>query len=180
MLIHLSATVFTLNVATVITFVTLPDALQLLLQRTTQVLAVVMISHMFLNLKGSKHHGSKGVENRSAPLGCRTEFPEAYDTSVSHETRVTRPKHMSSLVGTLGNELIHSSVSDHWNFDEKVSKDYDSLFHCPNWLHTYSPFIYWNFNHHDHAPKQERIETNLLPIFQGLREIPACYRVHPQ
>lgn len=128
MLIHFSATVFTLNVATVVTFATLPDALQLLLQRITQVLTVVMISHMFLNLKGSHHRGSKEAESRSAPSGCRTERPGACETALSYETRATRPKHMSSLVGTLGNELIHTSVSDHWNFDEKGSKDYAGLF----------------------------------------------------
>src|SRR5882757_9732880 len=114
---YFSATVFTLNVATVITFVTLPFALQLLLQRTTQVLTVVMISHMFLNLKGSNRRGSMEAESRSTLSGCRTERPEAYETAVSHETRATRPKHMSTLVGNLGNELIHSSVLGNWNFD---------------------------------------------------------------
>lgn len=128
MLIHFSATVFTLNVATVVTFATLPDALQLLLQRLTQVLAVVMISHMFLNLKGSNHRDSMEAESCGALSGCRTECPGANESAIPHETRAKRPKHMSSLVGTLGNELIHTSVSDHWNVDEKVSKDYASLF----------------------------------------------------
>ena len=111
-----------------ITFVTLPFALQLLLQRTTQVLTVVMISHMFLNLKGSDRRSSKDAESRSTPSGSCTERPEAYETTVSHETRTIRPKHMSTLVGNLGNELIHSSVLGNWIFDEKVSKDYAGLF----------------------------------------------------
>jgi len=95
----------------------------------TQVLTVVMISHMFLNLKGSHRRGSKEAESRGAPSDCRTERSKAYETSVSHETRATRPKHMSTLVGNLGNELIHASVLDDWNFDEKVSKDYAGLFY---------------------------------------------------
>lgn len=128
MLTHFSAMVFTLNVATVVTFATLPPALQLLLLRITQVLTVVMISHMFLNLKGSTHRGSKEAESRSAPSCYRTEPPEAHQTSVSYETQSTRPKHMSALVGNLGNELVNTSELEAWVFDEKVSKNYASLF----------------------------------------------------
>lgn len=120
--------VFTLNVATVVTFATLPPALQLLLLRITQVLTVVMISHMFLNLKGSTHRGSKEAESGSVPSRYHTEPPEAYQTSVSCETRSSRPKHMSTMVGNLGNELFHTSESEACVFDEKVSKNYASLF----------------------------------------------------
>jgi len=123
MLIHYAATVFTLNAATLLTFATLPAALQLLLQRITQVLSVVMISHMFLNLKGSTRRGSKEDESRSASSGCRTKRPEAYGTVVSLETRGMGPKYMSSFVGNLGNELIHTSILDKWIPDEKVSKN---------------------------------------------------------
>jgi hypothetical protein len=107
----------------VVTFATLPPALQLLLQRTSQVLAVVMVSHMFLALKGSNRHGSEEAESRSAPLGCRTERPKANQTSVSYETRGTIPKHVSSLVGNLGNELVHTYELNGWMFYEKVSKN---------------------------------------------------------
>jgi hypothetical protein len=179
MLIHFSVTVFTLNVATVVTFATLPPALELLLQRITQVLSVVMISHMFLNLKGSNRRRSKEAESHSTRSGYHTKRSEVYETVVSLDTRVTRPKLMSSLVGNLGNELIHTSILDKWVLDENVSKSYAKLFSLSFLIASHSPPITSNFSH-DHAPKQERMETNLLPINRGIRKIPVCYRVHLQ
>jgi hypothetical protein len=46
-----AAIVFGLHISMVITFVTVECAAQLVFQRMTQVLTVVMISHMFLNLR---------------------------------------------------------------------------------------------------------------------------------
>ena len=63
MMTPFSAMVFSLNVATVVTFATLPCALQLL-QRPTQVLTVIMVSHMFLNLKARDNHVLRDAESR--------------------------------------------------------------------------------------------------------------------
>lgn len=128
-MIRFSATVLILNVATVVTFATLPSALQLLLQRITQVLSVVMISHMFLSLKGSNCRRSNEAESRSPLSSCRMVRPEAHQTPISHETRGTVPKHMSNLVGNLGNELVHTSELNDWIFYEKVGKNRASLFY---------------------------------------------------
>lgn len=108
MLTPFSATVFTLNVATVVTFATLPCALQLLLQRLAQVMTVVMISHMFLNLKGRERQDSRSsfYTKRSDPVGA----------VISFGNRVTGRKEMSStLVGNLGNDLMHLSILGHWS-----------------------------------------------------------------
>ena len=47
----IAAIVFALNISMVVTFVTVECATQLIFQRMSQVLTVVMISHMFLNLR---------------------------------------------------------------------------------------------------------------------------------
>ena len=110
-----SATVFTLNVATVVTFATLPCALQLLLQRVAQVMTVVMISHMFLNLKGREGHGSRSsiYTKRLDPVG----------TVISFGNRVAGRKDMSStLVGNLGNDLMHLSILGRRSANEKGGK----------------------------------------------------------
>jgi len=107
--------VFTLNVATVVTFATLPCALQLLLQRLAQVMTVVMISHMFLNLKGRDLKGSKDHGTRSS-----TKRPDPFETTISFDTR--RKKMSSTLVGNLGNDLMRISILDHWSVNEKDGK----------------------------------------------------------
>jgi hypothetical protein len=110
-----SAMVFTLNVATVVTFATLPCALQLFLQRITQVVTMVMISHMFLNLKGCDHHDSTGVESCSTRLSFRMQGPECSEIAILFEPRVTGADKISStLVGNLGNDLRHTSILDSW------------------------------------------------------------------
>jgi hypothetical protein len=109
--------VFTLNVATVIIFATLKDALQLLLQRLTQLLTIVMISHMFLNLKGSNLHGPNGGENRTQRL-------EHYGTDIP---LVTGSKQMSSLIRNLGNDIVHTSKSDPCGIDKKVGKNHPCI-----------------------------------------------------
>lgn len=136
MLTSFSATVLTLNVITMVAFAVSKKnfGLQLLLQRITQVLTVVMISHMFLNLKASNRHGSKDAESRGAPSGSRTMHPGAYETVASQETRVTESKHLSSVVGNLGNDLIPPSILGRWSFDEKVGENCSDLLlltlHC--------------------------------------------------
>jgi len=152
MLTSVSATVFILNLATMVTFATLHDfALQLLLLRITQVLTVVMISHMFLNLKGSNRHGSRDAGSRRVASSSRTKRSEACETEVSLETRATVPKHMASLVGNLGNELMHPSILGHWILDEKVGENCSYLFSFyPSSL--YSPPLPSNFDH-DHTQK---------------------------
>jgi len=110
------AMVLTLNVATVVTFATLPCALQLLLQRLAQVMTVVMISHMFLNLKG------RGLQDSRST--AQTRRPDPSETAISFDTRVIGRKKMSStLVGNLGNDLIRISMLDHRSVDEKDGED---------------------------------------------------------
>ena len=125
MLTSFSATVLTLNVITMVAFAisTQKFGLQLLLQRITQVLTVVMISHMFLNLKASNRRGSKDAESRDVPSGSGTMHPDAHETGASLQTRVSEPKHLSSLVGNLGNDLIPPSILGRWTFDEKVGEN---------------------------------------------------------
>jgi hypothetical protein len=127
MLITLSATVFTLNVATAVTFAKLPPAPQLLLQRITQVISVVMISHMFLNLKGSDRRGQEGAESHGALPSSRTMGPEPYERVITLKTRLLGPRKMSTLVGNLGNDLIHTSILDYWTAEEKVGKNRPDL-----------------------------------------------------
>jgi hypothetical protein len=64
-----AAMVFGLNISMVITFATARCAYQLVLQRMTQVLTVVMISHMFLNLKGGKSRAREGAESTNVTFG---------------------------------------------------------------------------------------------------------------
>ncbi len=107
--------VLTLNVATVVTFATLPCALQLLLQRLAQVMTVVMISHMFLNLKGRGLRDPRSITH--------TRRPDPSETAISLEARVVGRKKLSStLVGNLGNDLIRISMLDHRSVDEKDGK----------------------------------------------------------
>jgi len=134
--------VFVLNVATVVTFATLPCALQLLLQRLAQVMTVVMISHMFLNLKSRDHQDSK---DRGARSGTHTKCPEPFETAISLNTRIIRPKKMSTtLVGNLGNDLMRTSILDYWPIDEKAGKW--GPFYYPYLLYLH-PFRLLNFNH---------------------------------
>lgn len=117
--------VFTLNVATVVTFATLPCALQLLLQRLAQVMTVIMISHMFLNLKGRDLQGPKDRGARSS-----TKRPDPFETGISLDTRVIgRGKMSSTLVGNLGNDLMRISILDHWSPDEKDNGKWAPLLH---------------------------------------------------
>ena len=103
-----------------VTFATLPCALQLLLQRLTQVLTVVMISHMFLDLKGRDRPGSKDAESHGAWSRSRAKRPDPLETAISMETR---DKKMSiTLVGNLGNELMRVSMSDSWTASERAGK----------------------------------------------------------
>jgi len=119
--IYYFATVFTLNVATAVTFAKLHPGSQLLLQRMTQVIAVVMISHMFLNLKGSDCRGQEGTESRGALSSSRTMGPEPYERVIPLKTRLLGPRKMSTLVGNLGNDLIHTSILDYWTTEEKTT-----------------------------------------------------------
>ena len=120
MMTPFSATVFSLNVATVVTFATLPCTLQQLLQCPTQVLTVIMVSHMFLNLKGRDNHVSRDAESRGTRSNNRS-YP--FGTTISLETRVKESEKMSNaLVGNLGNDLIRTSMLDYWTADEKVGQ----------------------------------------------------------
>ena len=109
MMTPFSAMVFSLNVATVVTFAKLPCALQLL-QRPTQVLTLIMVSHMFLNLKARDNHVLRDAESR----GTVKQRVKSFGTTISLETQVKESEKMSNaLVGNLGNDLIRTSILDY-------------------------------------------------------------------
>jgi len=67
--IYYFAIVFGLNMATVIAYVSTQCAYQLVLQRMTQVLTVVMTSHMFLHLKGTNSRAREGAVSTNVVFG---------------------------------------------------------------------------------------------------------------
>lgn len=101
--------VFGLNISLVITFVTVECAIQLIFQRMTQVLAVVMISRMVLNLK-SNPRAQKQKERDDMGLGSSVDEENAHQAPVPLDTWVIAPENISSIVGTLGNELVHTTL----------------------------------------------------------------------
>jgi hypothetical protein len=64
-----AAMVFGLNISMVIILTAAPCADQLILQRMTQVLTVVMVSHMFLDLKGTSSRAREGAESTTVVFG---------------------------------------------------------------------------------------------------------------
>jgi hypothetical protein len=64
-----AAMVFGLNASMVTVFAATPCTYQLILQRMTQVLTVVMVSHMFLNLKGSNSRAFEGAVSTNVVFG---------------------------------------------------------------------------------------------------------------
>jgi len=77
------------------------------------VMTVVMISHMFLNLKRSNHPAQEEDENYDMPVGSLMEREKTYQTSGSLDAWAVGPKTMSSVIGTLGNDLAHTSILEH-------------------------------------------------------------------
>ena len=100
-----------LNVTTIIALKTIQCAIQLIFQRMTQVLTVVMISRMFLNLKRNPP-AEEEDESHNMVFASMMERNKAHPTTVSLDPWVIGPKTMSSVVGTLGNDLELSSSSD--------------------------------------------------------------------
>ncbi len=94
----------------VITFMTLDWPLQVMLQRMTQVLTVVMISHMWLSLKGSNSQVQKEDESYDLAVGSLAKRDRVHQTSVSLEASIVRQNVMSSMVGTLGNDLEYTFI----------------------------------------------------------------------
>lgn len=105
--------VFGLNISLVITFATVECAIQLIFQRMTQVLAVVMISRMVLNLKGNPG-AQKRNDRDDMGLGSSVDKETAYQDQapVPLDTWVIAPEKISSIVGNLGNDLVHTSLMD--------------------------------------------------------------------
>ena len=101
--------VVVLNTAMIISFSTVYCELQIVFQRITQVLTVVMISHMFLNLKRSAPSTQEEDVSYNIAFGSLMERDKAYKSSVSLDGW---PKTMSNVVGTLGNDLVLKSTSD--------------------------------------------------------------------
>ena len=94
-------------------FATVGCGLQVMFQRITQVMTVVMISHMFLNLKENKSLVQKEDESYDLPVGSRIERHGVHQTAVSLDGWDVTQKTMSSVVGTLGNDLMHTSIFDY-------------------------------------------------------------------
>jgi len=109
-----------LNVTMIIAFKTIQCALQLIFQRMTQVLTVVMISHMFLNLKRNIPLPQEEDEGPNMTFASIMERDKTHPTTVSLDPWVTGPKTMSSVVGTLGNDLELSSSSDNGSRESQV------------------------------------------------------------
>ena len=107
----IAAVVFGLNTILLITFVTINCALKVVFQRMTQVLTVLMISHMVLNLKDSDPPAQEEAESYETVVGSFLEGNNFYQTSESHGAWVVEPKKKSSVIGSLGNDLVHTSVS---------------------------------------------------------------------
>jgi hypothetical protein len=77
----------------------------------TQVLTALMISHMFLNLKDINSR----VQDKSSDLvlGSFSKRDKSYQTSASLGAWFVGQKTTTSVVGTLGNDLVHSSILDY-------------------------------------------------------------------
>lgn len=104
--------VVVLNVSMIIAFTTIHCALRLIFQRMTQVLTVVMISHMFLNLKRNLLPAQEEDESYNMTIGSIMEKNKVHPTTVSLDPWVIGSKTISSVVGTLGNDLELNSSSD--------------------------------------------------------------------
>jgi hypothetical protein len=102
----IAAIVFGLNMALLITFATIDCALKVVFQRITQVLTVLVISRMVLNLKDCDPPAKEETEN------YETVVNDFYQTSESHGAWVIEPKKKSSVIGNLGNDLVHTSLFD--------------------------------------------------------------------
>ena len=108
----LAVIVLGLNLSLVITFATVHCALQVMFQRMTQVLTVLMISHMCLSLKDRDSLIQKEDESYDLTFGSLAERDNV-QTAVSLDTWIVRQKAMSGVVGTLGNDLEHTSMLDY-------------------------------------------------------------------
>ena len=100
-----------LNLALLIMFTTVQCALQIAFQRMTQVLTVVMISHMCLNLKDNKSLVQKGDDSYDLPVDSLAARDEVHHTVF--DAWEVRQRTMSTVVGTLGNDLMHTSIFDY-------------------------------------------------------------------
>ena len=99
--------VFGLNISLLITFLTVNCALQLIFQRMTQVLTVVMISHMYLNLKSNS-----GRQRRKESDDTALDEENTYQAPARLDSWLITPEKISSVVGALGNHLVHTSLLD--------------------------------------------------------------------
>ena len=92
-----------------ITFVTINCAIKVIFQRMTQVLTVLMISHMVLNLKDSDRR-AKEAETYQTVAGSLLGRSKFHQTSESHSAWVVESKKKPNVIGNLGNDLVHPSV----------------------------------------------------------------------
>ena len=97
----------------VITITTVHCALQIMFQRMTQVLTVVMISHMCLSLKDSNSRVQEEDESADVVFGSLAEREKVHRTSATLDAWIARQKTMSTFVGPLGNDLVHTSTLYH-------------------------------------------------------------------
>ena len=100
--------------ALVILFATVHCALQVMFQRMTQVLTVLMISHMCLSLKVNNSLAQEEDNESYDLVVCSLpKRGKVHQMSVSLDAWVSRHKTMSSIVGNLGNDLAHTSMLDY-------------------------------------------------------------------
>ena len=94
-------------------FATVHCSLQVMFQRMTQVLTVVMVSHMCLNLKVNRSLAQKEDESDDLSVGSLAERVDGHQTAVSLDPWEVTQKRMSTVIGTLGNDLRHTSIFDY-------------------------------------------------------------------
>lgn len=75
-----------------------------------QVLMVVMISHMFLDLRAGDPQAQESTESNGVAPSSFLHWKKLYQAPLSLDTWFIGPEKISNVVGTLGNDLVHTSL----------------------------------------------------------------------
>ena len=75
-------------------------------------LMVVMISHMFLNLRGGDPQVQESTKSHDVAPSSLVQRKKSYRAPLSLDTWFIGPENISNVVGTLGNDLVHTSLLD--------------------------------------------------------------------
>ncbi len=73
---------------------------------------VVMISRMFLNLRGGDPQAQEITESNDVAPSSLVHREKSYQTPLPLDTWFIGPEKISNVVGTLGNDLVHTSLLD--------------------------------------------------------------------